>query len=468
MSTPDTETHSLPTLQSNPAAVEASVDETGIKNSDSLPRPIAKTSGKGLYSVVWRWHFYAGLFVAPVFLVLTVTGALYVFKHELVALRDHHLQVVTPQSERVSHDVLMQTAEEHFAPHEVEGMVVFPEANRSVKFIAHVESESGDHHDDQHHLLYMNPYNGEILGEQIEEHDFFHIVLDLHRRLMLGTTGRAITELVTSWGILLLATGVFLWWPRGKKNVGVWVPRIRGKLYAVLRDWHAVLGIYLLPFAALIIGTGLFFSVVLGATFNKSVKSAGQWADEWFSKPVSAPHVENAQPASLDDVVATLIPQSLPHDSISIRMATDSDAAHQAWLLQDENKNSYRMIIVDQYTGQLSKRVDANQLPFLYRVRLWAVSIHMGQIFGTVTKVLALLTSFGLIVMTITGIWMWWRRRPGGKTGFPRRPHADAMPKWGWAVIVPCGIILPVAGASMILVGMMDFAVSKFSHSKAP
>ena len=37
----------------------------------------------GLHRSVWRWHFYAGLFVAPVLLVLALTGAIYLFSTEI-------------------------------------------------------------------------------------------------------------------------------------------------------------------------------------------------------------------------------------------------------------------------------------------------------------------------------------------------------------------------------------------------
>ena len=32
-----------------------------------------------LSQTIWRWHFYAGLLVAPFMLILAVTGAIYLF-----------------------------------------------------------------------------------------------------------------------------------------------------------------------------------------------------------------------------------------------------------------------------------------------------------------------------------------------------------------------------------------------------
>lgn len=36
-----------------------------------------------LYRKIWRWHFYAGLFAIPFVLILSATGAAYLFKPEL-------------------------------------------------------------------------------------------------------------------------------------------------------------------------------------------------------------------------------------------------------------------------------------------------------------------------------------------------------------------------------------------------
>ena len=37
----------------------------------------------GLYRAIWRWHFYAGMFVIPFILLLSVTGAIYLFKPQI-------------------------------------------------------------------------------------------------------------------------------------------------------------------------------------------------------------------------------------------------------------------------------------------------------------------------------------------------------------------------------------------------
>ena len=38
--------------------------------------------------MIWRWHFYAGLFCIPFILILSITGPIYLFKPQIEAWID--------------------------------------------------------------------------------------------------------------------------------------------------------------------------------------------------------------------------------------------------------------------------------------------------------------------------------------------------------------------------------------------
>ena len=46
------------------------------------------TDSMGLYRTLWRWHFYAALFVIPIVVVLSITGSIYLFKPQLDRLQE--------------------------------------------------------------------------------------------------------------------------------------------------------------------------------------------------------------------------------------------------------------------------------------------------------------------------------------------------------------------------------------------
>ncbi|WP_261314916.1 PepSY domain-containing protein, partial [Burkholderia contaminans] len=49
------------------------------------------------YRTLWRWHFYAGLFVMPFLVVLAITGTLYCFQPQIEPLLYPHRLVVGPR-----------------------------------------------------------------------------------------------------------------------------------------------------------------------------------------------------------------------------------------------------------------------------------------------------------------------------------------------------------------------------------
>src|SRR5262249_50583071 len=120
--------------------------------------------------------------------------------------------------------------------------------------------------------IFMNSYTGAVLGEGSKGvHDFFHVMTDWHRWLGAGgagrNTARAITGACNLGFLFIVASGIYLWWPR-KRN---W-PQFRNILWfkrglpGKARDfnWHNVIGFWF--FAPL-------FIVVLSA-----VVISYQWA----------------------------------------------------------------------------------------------------------------------------------------------------------------------------------------------
>src|SRR5690606_29348556 len=108
-------------------------------------------------------------------------------------------------------------------------------------------------------VIFLNPYTGEFLKRQnpigYGEFDFFRFILDGHRALWLPyEIGRPIVGVATLIFIVLLITGLVMWWPKKwnkanrKKSFTI---RWRGNFKRINYDLHNVLGFYslLLAFA---------------------------------------------------------------------------------------------------------------------------------------------------------------------------------------------------------------------------
>src|ERR1700744_2097328 len=69
------------------------------------------------YRTLWRWHFYAALFVMPFLVVLAITGTLYCFQPQIEPLLYPHRLIVEPQaSPKLPEDALLASARAAMPP----------------------------------------------------------------------------------------------------------------------------------------------------------------------------------------------------------------------------------------------------------------------------------------------------------------------------------------------------------------
>ncbi|QDT64381.1 PepSY-associated TM helix domain-containing protein [Calycomorphotria hydatis] len=461
---------STPVDQSEAGAVteyspEALTANEPVKQTDKSEQ--TKTSR---YRILWRWHFYAGVFIAPVLFASSLTGGIYVFHEELSRWLYADTMFVEPEGEPLSYDEQWKIAEKEFDGVEMEGLLPNPDPRRSTVFAAHLHEGGDANAAQQHYLVTMNPYTGEILSKGIQEHEFFHVVLAIHRNLFAGMTGRVIVELGTSWGLIMMATGLYLWWPRkGRANRGVWFPKLNAKPYAVLRDFHAIAGAYVAIFAIIIFSTGMFFSLVWGTAYQILGAQVGQSIMPIFTPKDAPAPTPDAPKASWDTVVNNLFEgaEATGEDFILLPESKEEGKAHKAFVLRNMDHFHMRVVDINQYTGEVIAVTKATDLPPMAFAFPLAISLHQGKTFGLPSKIIALISCLFLMGSVVTGYWMWWKRRPKGSLGFPARPVPWSTPLWLWGVVAIVGLLLPVAGVSMLLILGVDALVIQWQKRRS-
>jgi uncharacterized iron-regulated membrane protein len=121
-------------------------------------------------------------------------------------------------------------------------------------------------------------------------------------------------------------------------------------------------------------------------------------------------------------------------------------------------------LVLDGKTGAILKRTGFSQKPWIDRVVGRGIAAHEGQLFGWFNKLLGTLTVVGLVVLSVSGLTMWWRRRPEGILGAPTPIRKVRFSAALIALMIAFGLYFPFLGASMVLVGLTEkFVLPHFS-----
>lgn len=436
---------------------------------------VSSAPAKGLdYRTIWRWHFYAGLFCIPFVLWLATTGTIFLFKPQIERYLDrpydrlviHSRSAASRQVEAALAAVPGSTFDSYELPH-------------TPTSAARVLVDQGT----KQFRVYVHPETLQVLHVVNEDKRLENVVSRLHGELLMGNYGSAIVELAASWAVIMIITGLYLWWPRNARGLGgVLYPRLRQGQRIFWRDIHAVTGIYISFFALFLLFTGLPWAKSWGAylkgwrhlanghvvhqdwTTSSSEKLAARAArtggveagSEHAAHGHHMHHMMSDPDAytALDTMVATVAPLHLANPVlISPPMQMGGN-----WTAKSDTQDRPLRVdlVLDPATGAILKRTDFQSRPFLDRVVGTGVAAHEGQLFGIANQLLGLFTTAGLVTLSLSGLIMWRRRRPEGVLGAPAALRPVRFSAGLIAFLIAFGIYMPFLGGSMIIVALLE------------
>lgn len=224
----------------------------------------AGTLPQRLYGRVWRWHFFAALIVIPFVLWQSVTGTLYLWHREFAQFAFPELLRVAPSGQQVPYEQQLAAALQHHPRETLQAVEVADDPARSTAFFFR----------DTNGLAYpafVDPHTGAYLGAVASTHWIAGLSRGLHGGWPINPFGSYLLELGASWAIVMVVTGLYLWWPRNARGLaGVLYPRLRSGSRTFWRDLHATVGVY-------------FALIVLAFLF-----SALPWTTLWGGKALSS------------------------------------------------------------------------------------------------------------------------------------------------------------------------------------
>jgi uncharacterized iron-regulated membrane protein len=457
------------------------------------------------WRALWRTHFYAGVFAFPFLVLMAITGLAILYTQPLQDALQGDIRRVESVRQPVSLDQQLTAVTDTYPDGKVTSVNVPRNATTATSFGLEDGTE-----------VFVDPGTASVLGTTKSGGGFIGLTNRLHgdlnnsaikvslpavsatfdngpvwRKYVLGD---ALLEIMAGWTLVLVASGVYLWWPRRSRvndkrsRRNKLVPRLAKTGRARWRDLHAIPGLALSVILGFFVVSGMPWSGYWGSNFTATANeiSPNKWVDapnsatpklgdldrfgnqiNWNTGNAAIPLTvtpidpKQARPLNLDSIKRIAQQEGmLPGYSMSFPEKADGTVTlSNSW---PRKTGEARNVYLDRYTGKKIDSMTANGYGSVSRATDTLVSTHMGTQLGLISRIVMTLGCLLVIWSSISALVMFAKRRRPGTAGLPRRPRDISMANRLIAIACVLGIAYPLWGVSAaIVVGIDRFLIRR-------
>lgn len=444
--------------------------------TDAQPRG----SANKLYFAAWRWHFYAGLFAIPFLAVLAFTGMMMLWiawiggrdGERTPVMAQDRVMAVSAQADAAVAAIPDGTLKQYVAPRSDDVAALFRvDAGGDATMVA------------------VNPYTAQVIDTFPRRSGWYDFFDSIHSDLKLGVAGDRMLETAASLAMVLVATGLYMWWPRNAGWRRALVPGL-GRGRGLWKSLHGVVGIWISLFLVFFLISGLAWAGIWG---GKMVQAWSQFpAEKWDNVPLSdETHAsmnhdrkevpwaleQTPMPASGSDAGAAGVTGAINIDSVdAFARQIGFDARYQlnlpsggsgVWTMGRDSMNtdstdpmSDRTVHIDQFTGKVLADVRYADYSLAGKAMAVGIALHMGTM-GLWSVLANTLVCLSVIFLCVSSVVLWWKRRPSGAGRLSAPPMPAELPLWQGAVLVGLAVSMafPMAGLALLSLLVFDLLV---------
>ncbi|MEQ1912100.1 MAG: PepSY domain-containing protein, partial [Vicinamibacterales bacterium] len=381
---------------------------------------------KVLYATVWRWHFYAGLYVAPFLVLLALTGLVMLAKEPIERWQLGTLVTNTSGGTPASHQARLDAARLAFP---TATFVRYQPGRNSADATSVTVTLDG-----RPHTVFVDASTGLVRGIVDDGHRIGVVAELVHGTLLMGVWGDRLIEIAASFGILLIVSGVYLWFPKG---TSFWQAlRVTGGTRRLAwRDLHKTTGAVLAPVLAFYFISGLAWTGVWGERFvqtwstlaatnaapadatshtHDTLNAASSKVVPWNLEQTPLPSSSHAGHGliTLDAAIAAAQREGIGQ-RFFVGVPGDADGVWtiaQTGLNDDINDPRQELTVhVDQYTGRVVGDGGWEEYSPMARAMAAGIPLHMGSL-GWWNLLGASVVCLSVITLSLSGLVMWWLR----------------------------------------------------------
>ena len=441
------------------------------------------------YLTVWRWHFYFGLLVVPFLTLLAVTGLGMLLFANITGKEGERLHV-TPQAQVQPLSAQAEAARQFV--NQKSASVVQYIAPRADDMVAVFRVNN----DDKATMVAVDPYTAKVVSSMPRNKGWYHTMDEIHGDIMLGTAGDYLLETAASLTILMMITGIYLWWAKQGRLKPMLVPKA-GKGRSWWRDLHGAFGTWISLILLLFCLSGIAWAGIWGGKMVQSWSQfpAGKWGVE--PNPVStlpthgdvlndgktkeAPWILELTPMP---VSGTTKGENDISSSEPMTLETVDRFAREigfkgryqlnlpkgetgVWTLSQDSMSydmvsptADRTVHIDRYSGKILADIRYDDYNFFGKFMAVSIALHMGTL-GWWSVLANVVFCLAVIFICVSGCVMWWKRRPSEARGLVPPAQKIKLPVW-WAMAVPLlvvAVLFPTAIIAIAVIWLLDTAL---------
>jgi len=409
---------------------------------------------RNLNKWMWKWHFIAGVVLMPFILLLTLTGSIYLFKSMYETYTNTQMMKVVVKEKRLSYEK------------QLELVSMYTGKNPSKFVLSSKEDEASTFEVgkwSKKRTIYINPYTGEIQGDIKTSDTLMHKIKKLHGELLLGNLGSKVVELTASWTVVLILTGLYIWWPKnGWQLKGFFLIRFKSGKRAFFRDVHVITAFWLSIFLLITLAGGLPWTDVWGSGFKKVQKMTNSGYPKNYNGKKLTSMVQKHESVSLDEMIRVAKNLNLVgRVTLSIPKKKTNVFTVQNRAADISKQEIYHF---DQYSSKEILSYTWEDVGSMRQARTWLMSFHQG-LFGPWNWYLMIIVSLLFFLSGIAGFVSYMLRKEKNDFGIPSVP---ASFKVGYGIIfitVLLGVFFPLFGASVVVIFLFELLRAKLSQT---
>ncbi len=442
--------------------------------------PQAQVPVNKLYFTAWRWHFYAGLYVIPFMIMLALTGLMMMYFAVFEGRNGEQLRVNIGQTPLAVSQ--LQTAAEAAVSGKATQYIEPFAADKAALMV--VKNESGKIG------VLLDPYTAEVLSQAPWRSGWYDLADNIHGTFLADKTGDLLIEAAASLSLILVASGIYLHWPRNGSGT-MFAPNLQAKGRALWKSLHAVIGTWVSLILVVFLISGLSWAGIWG---EKVVQAWNTFpAEKWDAVPLSDKTHASLNSGAVKEVPWTLEQTPLPLSgslkglpAITGPVTVDSvvgfaralefpgrfvlnfpadetgvwTISHDSMSKDGPDPSADRTVHLDQYTGNVLADARYAEYSAYAKAMAWGISFHVGEM-GLWNIVFNMVFCVSVLFVSISGAVMWLKRRPAqaGRLAAPPRPQDAPFWKGAAVLMLVLGLAFPVGGAAMLLALIFDLVV---------